>query len=84
MVGNLENDVCVLVCTHLFSLMSALPMSSNPAHYIKIFVNKKQNLMTFLEHQIQVQVKHFERKRKEGREGRRGGRRGGREGEEKG
>ena len=34
----------------------ALPMSSNPAHYIKIFVNKKQHLMTFLEHQIQVQV----------------------------
>ena len=75
MVGSLENDVCVSVCTHLSSLMSALPMSSNPAHYIKIFVNKKQNLMTFLEHQIQVQVKTLLRGR---------GRKGGREGEEEG
>ena len=49
-------------------------MSSNPAHYIKIFVNKKQHLMTFLEHQIQVQVKLLFGRRRDGggREGRRG------------
>jgi len=31
-----------------------LPSWSNPAHYIKIFVNNKQHLVKFLEHQIKV------------------------------
>ena len=43
-----------VTCTLI--IIVEVPLKSNPAEFIRIFVKEKQHLMHFLEHQIKVHL----------------------------